>query len=432
MYGHILSQETQAILLLCGRFNKAAKADVTPLAQSEYNRLVKWLRGRKLSPSVLVQPEGQEVLSCDDLPFEAERLRVLLERGGALALIVEGWDNQGIWVLSRYDGDVYPQRLAALGGQAPPLLYGVGDPQLLSCGGVAVVGSRDADEEALEYTQSLARTCARQGIQVVSGGARGIDSAAMQTALEAGGSVVGVLADSLGKTSLSGRYREALMEKMLVLVSPYDPGSGFNVGNAMGRNKYVYALADLSLVVSTSAGKGGTWEGALEALKKQYVYVRMNGNIPEGNRQLLELNALAFPEPPWDDLAQVILNTGAHPLPAEATQSNMNFDAISDAVRDTPIPASEDAKISPSAKNAATQDNPTTTAFDAVLPLLLEYLKQPRDVKSLASSLDVRADQVKDWISIAVEKGQVTKQGKPARYIAKQQEQDLFASDVAL
>lgn len=427
MYGHILSQETQAILLLCGRFNKANKGDTSPLTQTEYNRLVKWLRGRKLSPAVLVQPEGQEVLFYDDLPVEAERLRILLERGGALALIVEGWDNQGIWVLSRYDSEVYPQRLAALGGQAPPLLYGVGNPQLLSCGGVAVVGSRDADEEALEYTQSLARTCAQQGIQVVSGGARGIDSAAMQTALEAGGSVVGVLADSLGKTSLSGRYREALMEKMLVFVSPYDPSSGFNVGNAMGRNKYVYALADLGLVVSTAAGKGGTWEGALEALKKQYVYVRMNGNVPEGNRQLLELSALAFPEPPWDDLAQVILSTTVNASSSEAIQNNMDFDAVNAVMEHS----AEDLKAPPVLKNVSIQDSPVTTAFDAVLPLLLEYLKQPRDVKSLASSLDVRTDQVKDWINIAVEKGQVAKQGKPVRYVAKIQEQSLFASDIA-
>ena len=391
MYGHILSPETQAILLLCGRFNKVDTGNTAPLTLSEHNRLVKWLRGRKLSPAVFVQPEGEDILSENDLPMEAERLRVLLGRGAALALIVEGWDNQGIWVVSRYDSEIYPQRLAALGGHAPPLLYGAGDPQLLSGGGIAVVGSRDADEEALEYTQSLVRTCARHGIQVVSGGARGIDSAAMQTVLEAGGTAVGVLADSLGKTSLSGRYREALMEKMLVLVSPYDPSSGFNVGNAMGRNKYVYALADLGLVVSTSAGKGGTWEGALEALKKQYVYVRMNGSIPEGNRRLLELNALAFPEPPWDDLAQVILGINTKPLPSETVQGNMNFEGVS-VSPERPVEA---LKVMPLLKSVP-RENSITTAFDAVLPLLLEHLKQPRDVKSLASSLDVRTEQVKD------------------------------------
>ena len=423
MYGHVLSPDTQAILLLCGRFGKTNKGDAAPLTHSEYNRLIKWLRGRKLSPASLVQPEGQEALSAGDLPIEGGRLQTLIERGGALALVVEGWSNRGIWVISRYDSDEYPQRLADLGGQAPPLLYGVGEKELLSHGGIAVVGSRDADEEALEYTQTLARICARQGIQVVSGGARGIDSAAMQSALEAGGTAIGVLPDSLSKASLSGKYREALMKKYLVLISPYDPSSGFNVGNAMGRNKYVYALADRGLVVSTSAGRGGTWEGAVEALKREFIYVRMTESVPEGNRQLLEMGALAFPKQPWDDLAQIILDDGNEQPHPETMQDHMDFDA--ESVSETPL--LEEVTAPQPTGNGVAQRNSAPTAFDAVLPLLLEHLKQPRDVKFLAASLDVRSEQVKDWINIAMEKGQVTKQGKPVRYIAKHQEPTLFA-----
>lgn len=427
MYGRILGPDTQAILLLCGRFGKTAKGDVQPLTQSEYNRLIKWLRGRKLSPASLIQPEGQEAILADDLPLDPHRLHVLLERGGALALVVEGWDNQGIWVLSRYDNSEYPQRLADLGGQAPPLLYGVGEQKLLSHGGLAIVGSRDADEEALEYTQELARACARQGIQVVSGGARGVDSAAMQTAIEAGGTAVGILPDGLGKASLSGKYREALMEKMLILLSPYDPNSAFNVGNAMGRNKYVYALADRGLIVSTSAGKGGTWEGATEALKKEFVYVRMAEKAPKGNCQLLEMGALAFPEQPWEDLAQIILGANVKQPILEMTQNNIDFG-------EEPVqkitPSEEVKDLQPVANGIAPRD-PAPTVFDAVLPLLLDRLKQPRDVKSLAALLDVRTAQVEDWINIALEKGQITKQVKPVRYVAKHQEPTLFAMENA-
>lgn len=427
MYGYVLSPDTQSVLLLCGRFGKTNNGSAAPLAQSEYNRLIKWLRGRKLSPASLVQPEGQEALLADDLPMDAGRLRTLIERGGTLALVVEGWANQGIWILSRYDDDEYPQRLADLGGKAPPLLYGVGERELLSRGGIAVVGSRDADEEALEYTQMLARTCARQGIQVVSGGARGVDSTAMLSALEAGGTAIGVLPDSLGKASLSGKYRGSLMEKNLVLISPHDPSSGFNVGNAMGRNKYVYALADRGLVVSTSAGRGGTWEGAIEALSKEFIYVRMTGNVPEGNRQLLEREAIAFPEQPWDDLTQIILGTDNERPQPQATQNNMDFDAETAPG----APALEEVTAPQPAGNSVAQRSPASTVFDAVLPLLLEHLKQPRDVKSLAASLEVRSEQVKDWINIAVEKGQITKQVKPVRYVAKHQETNLFALENA-
>ena len=67
----------------------------------------------------------------DRLP-EAEAALVLLERGVALALAVEKWANQGIWVMSRSDPD-YPGRWhERLKQKAPPLLFGVGRKNLLT------------------------------------------------------------------------------------------------------------------------------------------------------------------------------------------------------------------------------------------------------------------------------------------------------------
>ena len=71
--------------------------------------------------------------------------------------------------------------------------------------------------------------------------------------------------------------REALMEGQLTLVTPYDPHAGFNVGNAMQRNKLIYAFADAGLVVSSDVNKGGTWAGAKEQLDRYQfgpLYVR--------------------------------------------------------------------------------------------------------------------------------------------------------------
>ena len=79
-----------------------------------------------------------------------------------------------------------------------------------------------------------------------------MDSEAMVAALDAGGTAVGMLADSLSKHAVSGRYRRALMDGRLVLLSAVDPDSGFNTGNAMARNKYIYGLATWGLVVSAS------------------------------------------------------------------------------------------------------------------------------------------------------------------------------------
>lgn len=144
----------------------------------------------------------------------------------------------------------------------------MGNQELLSQGGLAVVGSREVDEAGLKYTQRVAQSCAEQGIQIVSGGARGVDQAAIIAAVEAGGTTVGVLADSLTKAAVSGKYRAGIREKRLTLVSAYDPDARFHVGNAMGRNKYIYALADYALVVSSTFNQGGTWAGATEALER--------------------------------------------------------------------------------------------------------------------------------------------------------------------
>ena len=63
------------------------------------------------------------------------------------------------------------------------------------------------------------------------------------------------------------------MEGLATLVSPFEPSTGFSAGAAMARNKLIYALADVAVVVSSAVGEGGTWSGADEALKGGWVPV---------------------------------------------------------------------------------------------------------------------------------------------------------------
>jgi predicted Rossmann fold nucleotide-binding protein DprA/Smf involved in DNA uptake len=88
--------------------------------------------------------------------------------------------------------------------------------------------------------------------------------------MKQGGVVIGVMADSLLKAATSSKWRKGLMDGHTVLVSPFYPEAGFSAGNAMARNKYIYCLADTSLVVH-SGKKGGTLNGAEENLKKAWV-----------------------------------------------------------------------------------------------------------------------------------------------------------------
>lgn len=385
MAKHLLSPDTQAILLLCASFGQD-RSQLQPLTLSEYNLLAGWLVENHMSPGDLLDPIGRARAKMTLDKLDTDRLIALLERGVMLSLAVEQWTNQGLWILGRGDSQ-YPKRLKQrLKHSAPPILYGVGNIELLSIGGLAVVGSRDVDEEALGYTQRVVTTGAGIGINVISGGARGVDRSAMLGVLEAGGTAVGVLADSLTKAARTGNYRAAIKEGRLTLISTYDPNAGFNTGNAMGRNKYIYALADYALIVSCAFGKGGTWAGALEALKKISdvpVFVRMQGIVPEGNQQLLKLGASRFPDEPWNNS-----------LPELLLDAAKKVEAIAQEVKDTP-----------------------KDIYEAVLPLILNHLDRPQNIKSLAQSLNVRPKQLQDWLDIAEKEGKVRKTNKPVTYV---------------
>jgi len=220
----------------------------------------------------------------------------LAARATTLALEVERLAGRGVWLVSVADAE-YPARLRdRLGESAPPILYGAGAIELLNAGGVAIVGARDADADALEYAKEAAAAAARSGRPVVSGGARGIDAAAMTGAAEAGGTVVGALADSLERKVRAADVRALIADERLVLVSPYGADVPFSVGNAMGRNRLIYCLADAALVVSTAEGEGGTWAGATETLKAGWVpvYVRAGEGAPAGNAALIARGAHAL------------------------------------------------------------------------------------------------------------------------------------------
>ncbi len=419
MLNHVLMPDTQAILLLCASFGQNRPSQPQPLTLSEYNVLAGWLKENHIRPAGLLDSTGKNQLQ--KIPaglLELHRVQALLERGVMLSLAVEKWTNQGLWVLARSDTQ-YPQRLKhTLKHLAPAILYGVGNVELLSQGGLAIVGSRDVDEEGLDYTQRIAQTCAQQGMQVVSGGARGVDSSAMLAAIDAGGTAVGVLADSLTKAAVAGKYRAGIKEGRLTLVSAYDPDSGFNVGNAMGRNKYIYALADNALAVSCSYEKGGTWAGAVEALeriKDVPVFVRLQGTVPEGNRQLVQKGAKPFPEAPWNNSLRELLEAAISKVVPTTTEVEARQSEVADVVTNQPL--DNPVKDTPP---QVFQFSPKDI-YEAVLPFILSYLEQPLDEKSLAERLDVQLGQMRAWLKRAVEEGKVRKTKKPVAYVINQE-----------
>jgi len=303
------SIDTQAVLLLMARFATRSSDDADPLTHGEYNKLAVALNEAGLRPADLISGSADAfIASTDSNPVDPQRLRDLLQRSMALAMAVESWANSGFWVISRAD-DAYPARLRErLKGKAPVLLFGCGASSLLEQGGLAIIGSRNVDEQGAEFTRDIARAAAAEGIQVVSGGARGVDSISMESALDRGGSVVGVLANDLAKTSRSASVREAIQDDRLCLVSPFQPDTRFEAWKAMDRNKSIYALSDWAVVVSSDLRKGGTWAGAKENLDGGWVslFVRGRAEFAKGNEQLLSMGGIEILPAQIDELRSLL------------------------------------------------------------------------------------------------------------------------------
>lgn len=286
-----LTSDSQAILLLTGHFGAKAQSDAKPLSALEYSRLAYWLRDRNLRPGDLLDSNTRKQLAdWSDDKITSPRLQTLLDRGVALGFATEQWQRAGLWIITRSDPDYPREQFKKIGMRnAPPVLYGSGHRPLLGGGGLAIVGSRDAGDTDLAFTRQLAEQSALAGKSVISGGARGIDETAMLAALEKEGTVIGVLANDLLKNTLSRKYRRALQDHQLVLLSPFIPEARFNAGNAMARNKLIYCLADAAVVVH-SGTRGGTWTGALENLDAGWVplWIKPTDDPDAGNSALVE------------------------------------------------------------------------------------------------------------------------------------------------
>ena len=268
---NLLSPTAQATLLLTSYFSKSSNESAKPLSNAEWGRFALWLKENSITPADLLVGDPQALLQgWHDMRISAERIIELLKRGHSLALAMEKWQRAGLWVVTRSDAE-YPKRLKQrLKTDCPPVLFGCGNKALLNTGGLAVVGSRNASDPDLAFTDQIGAKAASENIAIISGGARGVDETVMIGAMRQGGMVVGVMTDRLLRAATSSKWRQGLMDGHVVLISPFYPEAGFNVGNAMARNKYIYCLADSALVIH-SGKKGGTLSGAQENLKKSWV-----------------------------------------------------------------------------------------------------------------------------------------------------------------
>lgn len=399
-----LTQDSQAVALLCTTL-ALPRGGLKPLNPSEWSTLAAAIRSSGLErPSELFGRSARELEETLSLPpGSGGRVESLLQRGGQLAFELERLSSRGLWLMTRADADYPAHYKSRLKQGAPPVLFGSGSRANLSRLSAAVVGSRDADADSLEFAALLARRLAVQDFAVASGAARGIDSTAMLAALDAGGYAIGVVADALEKAIRRQDLRAHISEGQLTLISPYHPQARFTVGNAMRRNRLIYTLAEAAFVVASGAS-GGTFSGATEALKAGWIplFVAAESGAA-GNASLLNAGATALHRRELDDFD--VLRRVADAPPVEQLAVEWELAEARDAIREVPD------REEPDTPPAAARD-----LFDAVWPSLASFLHAPRTEKETAAQFSLQVTQARAWLKRAVREGLAETIKRPLRY----------------
>ena len=423
-----VSENTKAILLLTAPLLLGAKSSTqyNLLKPKEYGQLASYLVRIKKQPADLLTDQAEGILDNYSV-LDKSRIIQLLSRGFLLSQAIENWQSRGIWVISRAD-EAYPSRLKSrLKEKSPAILYGCGDVNLLNYGGLAVVGSRNIDNELITYTQKIVRLSAEAQKMIISGGAKGVDSVAMYGTLEANGWACGVLADGLEKAVLNPDNRLYLQNSKLVLISAFDPQARFYIANAMQRNKYIYALADAALVVNSDLNKGGTWAGAIEQLDKDPqipIYIRSTGSQSDGLNALKNKGAILWRNPneiqefldifhlvdfPHDSNSKCESPIQMSLLDVASLQNESDSIGNSCFVEDNSIPIKE---FVPSVDS-----KPNDLLFVYVSQLIRSLtLNSSKKDSELADELEVSISQIRIWLKKLINEQLIVKESKPVKY----------------
>jgi DNA processing protein len=217
-------------------------------------------------------------------------------------------------ILTLADADYPPQLLEI--SDPPTVLYVAGDAALLSNPALAVVGSRNATPQGIRIARDFATTLAQSGWVIVSGLALGIDAAAHDGALAAGGGTVAVV--GTGADRLYPARNKALADRIRkngVIVSEFPLGTPAAAENFPRRNRVISGLARGVLVVEAAPESGSLITARLAGEQGREVFaipgsihspqsrgchhlIRQGAKLVESTRDILEeLGAFSTPAP---------------------------------------------------------------------------------------------------------------------------------------
>ncbi|MDR2706270.1 MAG: DNA-processing protein DprA, partial [Planctomycetaceae bacterium] len=193
------------------------------------------------------------------------------------AFLAENLYNNGIEVIPVISSEYSKTLKENLKKSTPIILYVKGNKQILHEKSVAIVGSRDASDIALKFTDNIAKLISNKYKVVVSGFAKGVDKQALDSAISCYGQSIIVLPQGI-MTFESGfkTYYKQIIDGNILVLSVFHPKATWGKELAMARNPIIYGLADEIYVAESKSSKnrqgtetkGGTWAGVIDGLKK--------------------------------------------------------------------------------------------------------------------------------------------------------------------
>lgn len=291
---------------------------LTLLPISRWRLVAEQLRAQETPVEILEQQcevraspgaSGSPHSSAEHLRSRAQRA---LERAGRLGIEVVAWSDAS-----------YPASLAAI-VDPPPVLWVRGDPVAFDHPAVAVVGSRSGSPYALAVAERLSADLAGRGLVVVSGLARGVDSAAHRGALSVNGRTMAVLGS--GVDVVYPREHAGLASEIVrsgAVISEFVPGTVPHPRFFPRRNRIISGLAR-AVVVIEAGDKSGSLITARCALEQGRDVLAVPGNILNGRNRgghaLLRDGARIVESA--DDVLDEIGLGGAGALPPDGAQGS--------------------------------------------------------------------------------------------------------------
>lgn len=257
------------------------------------------------SPSEVFRASEEDLLETPRVTGEM----VALLRGcdfDAIENELYALSEEGIAVLTR-DDDAYPANLALI-PDAPPVLFVRGAPRDDDARAVAIVGTREASEWGKRVAAQLARGFAERGFTVVSGLARGIDTAAHSGALDGGGRTLAVLGSGIRviHPKENASLADAIANGRGAVLSEFQPNLPPSGPALMRRDRVISGLAS-GVIVVEAVRESGSMDTASRARKQGRLVFAVQGG-GAGTEELIRTDARAIDADAveWDAIVRAL------------------------------------------------------------------------------------------------------------------------------